>query len=94
MPADLVGLFQCLDRYLDDHLLMAWFLASVLSILDHMLTIMAHLGVPVKEVKTIRGSIDIKFLGYFWSPSLNLVSLDRARWATVESDLCVLMDLL
>ena len=93
-PADLVGLFQCLVRYLDDHLLMARSLEAVLSILDRMLTLMAHLGVPVKEVKTIRGASEIKFLGYLWSPRLNLVSLDAARWATVESDLRVLIDLL
>ena len=93
-PADFAGVFQALLVYLDDHLLMSRSLESVLLTLDRMLSIMAHLGVPVKEVKTIRGVTSIKFLGFFWEPLKNLVSLDRNRWTTVESDLRVLIDLL
>ena len=81
-------------RYLDDHLVMSRSFGEAVLILDRMLALMAHLGVPVKDVKTVRAAIEIKFLGYFWSPRRDLVSLDPVRWASVEEDLRVLIDLL
>ena len=37
---------------------------------------------------------EIKFLGYFWRPRFDLVSLDPVCWATVEKQLRTLMNLL
>lgn len=91
---DGVTITQILKRYLDDHLLLCASFAQLEAVLDRMLALMAHLNVPVKDVKTIRGVVEMKFLGYFWCPRLDLVSLDPVRWASVEADLRVLMDLL
>ena len=89
-PADFAGVFQALLVYLDDHLLMSRSLESVLLTLDRMLSIMAHLGVPVREVKTIRGVTSIKFLGFFWETLKNLVSLDKIagqQWSPIFASL-------
>ena len=96
LPEDpgFAGVCQVLIQYLDDHLVMAQSLYAINVILDRMLALMALLRVPVKEVKTIRAVTEIKFLGYYWLPRLDLVSLDPVRWATVELQLRTLMDLL
>ena len=85
---------QILQRYLDDHLLLCRSVTAVEAVLDRMLAIMVFLGVPVKDVKTIRSASEIIFLGYLWQPRYDLVTLDATRWASVEEQLATLIGML
>ena len=85
---------QALIVYLDDHLAMAVSRFEISSMLRRMLDIMKLLNVPVKVGKTIEAATEIMFLGYWWMPRIDLVTLDPGRWSRVESQLCILIDML
>ena len=38
--------------------------------------------------------MEIEFLGYWWMPRIDLVTLDPGRWSRVESQLRILIDML
>ena len=40
---------------------------------------MTKLEVSVKDSKTIRAAPDLKFIGFWWQPHLDLVTLDKWR---------------
>ena len=85
---------QALLVYLDDHLGMATSHFEITSMLRRMLAIMSLLRVPIKAGKTIEAATEIKFLGYWWMPRIDLVTLDPGRWSRVESQLRILIDML
>ena len=67
---------------------------AISFMLKRMLAIMKHLGVPVKMGKTIEAATEIKFLGYWWMPRIDLVTLDPGRRSRVEAQLVILLDML
>jgi len=74
-------------RYLDDHLVMGLGLAETDELLDKMLAMMARLEIPVKASKTILAVWEIKFIGFWWQPKIDLVTLDPGRWHNLEQEL-------
>ena len=83
----MLALFQRLLKYLDDFLLMASSAAIVNMILDRMLALMLRFCIPIKTQKTMRASVTVKFLGYWWIPRFNRITLDAKRWCDIEGRL-------
>ena len=90
----LLLLLQRLIRYLDDHLIIAASAIMVNQILQRMLSLMKRLNIPVKDIKTIPAMPTAKFLGYFWVPRSDLISLDSRRWLEVEGRLSSFLEAL
>ena len=74
-------------RYLDDHLLVIRGLEAAEEVLDRLLAMMKELNIPVKDAKTIRPTPEIKYVGFWWDPRRDLVTLSRGRWADLEAEL-------
>ena len=74
-------------RYLDDHLVMGLGLAETEELLDKLLAMMALLEIPVKASKTTRATWEIKFIGFWRQPRLDLVTLDPGRWHNLEQEM-------
>ena len=79
------GVIGRLIRYLDDHLIMAKGKEQTEALLDALLALMAELEIPVKDSKTIPATEALKFIGFWWEPRLDLVTLDSGRWAKLEA---------
>ena len=52
-----------------------------------MLELMVLLNIPVKDVKTLRGSPTVKYIGYWWDPHHDRITLDDDRWNVIEGRL-------
>ena len=76
-----------LIRYLDDHLVLGLGRAETDRMLDSLLAMMEKLEIPVKDSKTIRAVPEVKFIGYFWQPRSDRVTLDKERWAKLEHEM-------
>ena len=81
------GVIGRILRYLDDHLLLAKGKEQTDALLDDLLALMAELGLPVKDSKTIPASEALKFIGFWWEPRRDLVTLDSGRWAKLEAEM-------
>ena len=74
-------------HYLDDHLVLGMGRIETERMLDSLLAMMAKLEIPVKDSKTIRATHEVKFIGFWWQPLLDLVTLDKDRWAKLEREM-------
>ena len=72
---------------MDDHLILAKGKEQNEALLDALLALMAELEIPVKASKTIPATEALKFIGSWWEPRLDLVTLDRGRWANLEAEM-------
>ena len=76
-----------LIRYLDDHLILAKGKEQTQALLDALLALMAELNIPVKASKTIPAVEALKFIGFWWEPRSDRVTLDRERWVKLEAEM-------
>ena len=67
-------------RYLDDHLFLGMGRIETDKMSDCLLAMMKKLEVPVNDSKTIRAAPEVKFIGFWLQPRLDLVTLDKGRW--------------
>jgi len=88
------GVIGRLIRYLDDHLIMARGKDQTYALLDALLALMAELKLPVKDSKTIPATDALKFIGFWWEPRKDLVTLDSGRWAKLEAEMLRINDYL
>jgi len=86
------GVIGRLIRYLDDHLIMSKGKEQTDALLDALLALMAELKIPVKDSKTIPATEALKFIGFWWEPRLDLVTLDSGRWAKLEAEMLRIND--
>jgi len=70
--------------YLDYLLVLSLGLVETDKLLDNLLAMMARLDIPVKDSKTIRATDEVRFIGCWWQPHRDLVTLDKGRWAKLE----------
>jgi hypothetical protein len=54
--------------------------------LDSLLGMIAKLEIPVKNSKTIRAVPEVEFIGFWWQPRLDLVTLDKERRTESEHE--------
>lgn len=86
-----------LRRMLDDHFIVAPSEAECSLMLSTALAVMAQLGIPVAENKTVQPTQRAKFLGYLWRTDAHvasgggLVSLDPARWSALGQRLLAVL---
>ena len=52
-----------------------------------MLATMRELNIPVKDSKTVEPTAEIKYVGFWWDPRRDLVTLARSRWTELETEL-------
>ena len=82
-PESLASLMRLL-RYLDDFLVICRGVKRANGILDAMLKLMRDLNIPVKDSKTVRPTELIKFIGFWFDPRKDLVTLDPERWVNLH----------
>ena len=72
-------------RYLDDFLIICCRgVKKANEVLDAMLKMMKALEIPVKDSKTVRPTELIKFIGFWFDPRKDLVTLDPERWVNLH----------
>ena len=48
---------------------------------------MRELNIPVKNSKTVQPTPEIKYVGFWWDPRRDLVTLAKSRWTELETEL-------
>ena len=74
-------------RYLDDFLVMGVGKAETEKLLTNLLEMMKALRIPVKASKTVHATDAIMFIGFWWQPHQDLVTLSKARWEKLEREM-------
>ena len=74
-------------RYLDDYLVLGLGRIETNKMLDSLFAMMTKFEVSVKDSKSIRAAPEVKLIGFWWQPYLDLVTVDKGRWTKLEHEL-------